>query len=87
MTAPERTAYAPVLLPASGLRWARRRHRDHAPAAAPSRLHIALGDRLLCDDSPRAVTRGVREPVLLSEIHPECLRVYRFRHDPERFKG
>jgi hypothetical protein len=83
---PETTAYAPIIAPASGLRWARRGRRSRGTPIPPAGLHIAdRAGNLLCDERP-GVTRGVEEPLLASEIHPECLRVYRFRHDPERLK-
>jgi len=74
----EQTAYAPILPPSSGLRWARRKARDHARrgqnvAATP--LHIAdEHGRLLCDGGP-SVSRGVEEPTLKSQVHGLCLHL------------
>lgn len=80
MTAQDATTYAPVLAPSSGLHWARRKTRDHAPAGAvPTGLHIAnAAGRLICDMGP-SVSRGVDEPTLASEVHALCLDLYRRR--------
>lgn len=82
MTVSQHTKWAPVLEGSSGLHWARRKARDHAPAgstqATPRHIADAAG-RLLCDRGP-SVSRGVQEPVLASEVHSTCLHVYRKDH-------
>jgi len=78
----EHTKFAPVLEESSGLHWARRKVRDHAPAGSTSTTprHIANDKgRLICDGGP-SIKRGIAEPVLASDMHPTCLRVYRRDH-------
>ncbi len=78
----EKKQFAPVLEESSGLHWARRKVRDHAPVGSASTTprHIATSDgRLLCDGGP-SVKRGIAEPVLASEVHATCLHVYRRDH-------
>jgi hypothetical protein len=79
---PQESRNAPVLEESSGLHWARRKVRDHAPAGSASTTprHIAnIAGRLLCDGGP-SVGRGIAEPVLASEVHTICLHVYRRDH-------
>jgi hypothetical protein len=79
---PQESRNAPVLEESSGLHWARRKVRDHAPAGSASTAprHIAdAAGRLLCDGGP-SVSRGIAEPVLASEVHTICLRVHRRDH-------
>lgn len=80
-TVDDKTEYAPILAPSSGLHWAKRKARDHHPLLANvTYLHIAnAAGRLLCDRGP-SVSRGVEEPVLASQIHGTCLHVYRKDH-------
>jgi len=71
----DRTRYAPILSPSSGLRWARRK----AVGERASRLHVAnSAGRLLCDGGP-GVSRSVPEPTLESQVHSLCLHVLRKR--------
>jgi hypothetical protein len=80
MAVSEQAAYAPILAPSSGLHWARRKARDHAPTSAPSQVHMANAKgRLLCDGGP-SVSRGIAEPTLRSEVHSVCMHVYRRDH-------
>ncbi len=76
------TQYAPVLARNCGLHWARRKARDHAPAAqnasVPRHLADAAG-RLIYDMGP-SVSRGIAEPVLASDVHALCLDLYRRRY-------
>lgn len=75
------TRYAPLLAPESGLHWARRKARDHAPGAEhfmPRHIADAAG-RLICDGGP-SVSRGVNEPVLASDVHALCLDLYRRKY-------